>query len=58
MDALFFHRELKSRKSGNPDESKFNVQDYVREQSQRGSCPPCNTWTWKVGSCKMHWKCW
>ncbi|KDR21594.1 Ras-related protein Rab-37 [Zootermopsis nevadensis] len=36
-------RELKSRKSGNSDESKFNVQDYVREQSQRGSCPPCNT---------------
>ncbi|PNF39033.1 Ras-related protein Rab-37 [Cryptotermes secundus] len=36
-------RELKFRKSGNPDESKFNVQDYVREQSQRGSCPPCNT---------------
>ncbi|XP_069703892.1 ras-related protein Rab-37 isoform X2 [Periplaneta americana] len=36
-------RELKSRKSGNPDETKFNVQDYVREQSQRGSCPPCNT---------------
>lgn len=36
-------RELKFRKSGNPDESKFNVQDYVREQSQRASCPPCNT---------------
>jgi GTPase SAR1 family protein len=36
-------RELKSRKSGNPDECKFNVQDYVREQSQRASCPPCNT---------------
>ncbi|KAJ9600927.1 hypothetical protein L9F63_000874, partial [Diploptera punctata] len=27
-------RELKSRKNGNPDETKFNVQDYVREQSQ------------------------
>ncbi|XP_066998021.1 ras-related protein Rab-37 isoform X1 [Anabrus simplex] len=36
-------RELKSRKSGNPDENKFNVQDYVREQAQRGSCPTCNS---------------
>lgn len=37
-------RELKSRKSGNPDESRFNVQDYVREhQTQRPGCPPCST---------------
>ncbi|XP_018044903.1 PREDICTED: ras-related protein Rab-37 [Atta colombica] len=31
-------RELKARKSDNPDETKFNVQDYVRQQSQRSSC--------------------
>ncbi|XP_020287917.1 ras-related protein Rab-37 isoform X2 [Pseudomyrmex gracilis] len=31
-------RELKARKSDNPDETKFNVQDYVRQQSQRNSC--------------------
>ncbi|XP_052121008.1 ras-related protein Rab-37 [Frankliniella occidentalis] len=37
-------RELKSRKSGNPDDNRFNVQDYVREhQTQRPSCPPCST---------------
>ncbi|XP_075219972.1 RAS oncogene family member Rab26 isoform X3 [Lycorma delicatula] len=36
-------RELKSRKCGNADDQKFNVQDYVREQTQKGSCPPCNT---------------
>nr|CAD7594925.1 unnamed protein product [Timema genevievae] len=37
-------KDLKSRKcAGNLDEAKFNVQDYVREQAQRGSCPPCNT---------------
>ncbi|CAG2053866.1 unnamed protein product [Timema podura] len=37
-------KDLKSRKcAGNSDEAKFNVQDYVREQAQRGSCPPCNT---------------
>nr|CAD7399229.1 unnamed protein product [Timema cristinae] len=37
-------KDLKSRKcGGNSDEAKFNVQDYVREQAQRGSCPPCNT---------------
>lgn len=37
-------RELKSRKSENPDETAFNVRDYVREQSQRSTCPPCSTW--------------
>ncbi|XP_071646465.1 ras-related protein Rab-37 isoform X1 [Temnothorax longispinosus] len=31
-------RELKARKSDNPDGAKFNVQDYVRQQSQRSSC--------------------
>ncbi|XP_046680101.1 ras-related protein Rab-37 isoform X1 [Homalodisca vitripennis] len=36
-------RELKVRKCGNPDNTVFNVQEYVREQTQRGSCPPCNT---------------
>lgn len=37
-------RELKSRKSGNPDDNRFNVRDFVREhQAQRPSCPPCST---------------
>ncbi|XP_018364963.1 PREDICTED: ras-related protein Rab-37-like [Trachymyrmex cornetzi] len=31
-------RELKARKSDNSDGMKFNVQDYVRQQSQRSSC--------------------
>ncbi|XP_071577556.1 ras-related protein Rab-37 isoform X2 [Temnothorax nylanderi] len=31
-------RELKARKSDNLDGTKFNVQDYVRQQSQRSSC--------------------
>ncbi|XP_043272194.1 ras-related protein Rab-37-like isoform X2 [Venturia canescens] len=31
-------RYLKARKSGNPDTSKFNVQDYVRQQSQKKTC--------------------
>ncbi|XP_017788465.1 PREDICTED: ras-related protein Rab-37 [Habropoda laboriosa] len=31
-------RELKARKSNDPDDTKFNVQDYVRQQSQRNSC--------------------
>ncbi|XP_029038623.1 ras-related protein Rab-37-like isoform X2 [Osmia bicornis bicornis] len=31
-------RELKARKSSDPDDTKFNVQDYVRQQSQRNSC--------------------
>lgn len=36
-------RELKSRKTKNPDETAFNVKEYVREQSQKASCPSCNT---------------
>ncbi|XP_049952372.1 ras-related protein Rab-37-like isoform X2 [Schistocerca serialis cubense] len=43
LSFLAVARELKSRKSGNSDANKFNVQEYVREQAQRGSCPPCNT---------------
>ncbi|XP_033361435.1 ras-related protein Rab-37-like isoform X1 [Bombus vosnesenskii] len=31
-------RDLKARKSNDPDDTKFNVQDYVRQQSQRNSC--------------------
>ncbi|XP_076232747.1 ras-related protein Rab-37 isoform X1 [Calliopsis andreniformis] len=31
-------RDLKSRKSSDPDDTRFNVQDYVRQQSQRSSC--------------------
>lgn len=31
-------RELKARKSDDPDGMRFNVQDYVRQQSQRSSC--------------------
>ncbi|XP_035741863.1 ras-related protein Rab-37-like isoform X1 [Vespa mandarinia] len=31
-------RELKARKSSDPDDTKFNVQDYVRQQSKRSSC--------------------
>ncbi|KAF7408097.1 hypothetical protein HZH66_002634 [Vespula vulgaris] len=31
-------RELKARKSSDPDDTKFNVQDYVRQQSKRNSC--------------------
>ncbi|KAK6625326.1 Ras- protein Rab-37 [Polyplax serrata] len=36
-------RELKSRKARNPEETAFNVKEYVKEQSQRTSCPSCNT---------------
>lgn len=36
-------RELKSKKIKNPDEAAFNVKEYVREQTQKTSCPPCNT---------------
>ncbi|XP_049776692.1 ras-related protein Rab-37-like isoform X1 [Schistocerca cancellata] len=43
LSFLAVARELKARKSGNSDANKFNVQEYVREQAQRGSCPPCNT---------------
>ncbi|XP_025159679.1 ras-related protein Rab-37 isoform X4 [Harpegnathos saltator] len=38
-------RELKARKSDDPDETKFNVQDYVRQQSQRSSCFSSNCLT-------------
>ncbi|XP_015180185.1 PREDICTED: ras-related protein Rab-37-like isoform X1 [Polistes dominula] len=31
-------RELKARKSSDPDDTKFNVQDYVRQQSKKNSC--------------------
>lgn len=31
-------RELRARKSSDPDDTKFNVQDYVRQQSKRNSC--------------------
>jgi len=31
-------KELKSRKSPNPNESRFNVNDYVRSQNQRSGC--------------------
>ncbi|XP_076674487.1 ras-related protein Rab-37 isoform X2 [Andrena cerasifolii] len=31
-------RDLKARKSSDPDDTRFNVQDYVRQQSQRSSC--------------------
>ncbi|XP_078045756.1 ras-related protein Rab-37 isoform X2 [Augochlora pura] len=31
-------RDLKAKKSDDPDDTKFNVQDYVRQQSQRSSC--------------------
>ncbi|XP_076283611.1 ras-related protein Rab-37 isoform X3 [Lasioglossum baleicum] len=31
-------RDLKAKKSDDPDDTKFNVQDYVRRQSQRSSC--------------------
>lgn len=31
-------RELKSRKSANPEDQKFNVGEYVRSQSQQSGC--------------------
>ncbi|KAJ8930763.1 hypothetical protein NQ314_016397 [Rhamnusium bicolor] len=36
-------RELKFRQNGQQDCNKFNVQDYVREQTQKSQCPPCTT---------------
>ncbi|KAG5898156.1 hypothetical protein JTB14_034011 [Gonioctena quinquepunctata] len=36
-------RELKYRQSGPKDSNTFNVQDYVRQQSEKSQCPPCNT---------------
>ncbi|XP_053987522.1 ras-related protein Rab-37-like isoform X2 [Hylaeus anthracinus] len=38
-------RELMARKSNDPDDTKFNVQDYVRQQSQRSSCFSSNCLT-------------
>ncbi|XP_017882459.1 ras-related protein Rab-37-like isoform X2 [Ceratina calcarata] len=38
-------RDLKAKKSSNPDDTKFNVQDYVRQQSQRTSCFTSNCLT-------------
>ncbi|CAG5088017.1 Similar to Rab37: Ras-related protein Rab-37 (Mus musculus) [Cotesia congregata] len=32
---LAIAKQLKARKSGNPDDSKFNVRDYVRQESQQ-----------------------
>ncbi|XP_019865261.1 ras-related protein Rab-37 isoform X1 [Aethina tumida] len=40
---LAIARELKYRQSGQRDTNKFNVQDYVREHTQKPQCPPCNT---------------
>ncbi|XP_060528357.1 ras-related protein Rab-37-like isoform X3 [Cylas formicarius] len=43
---LAFHaiaKELKYRQTGQKDPNRFNVQDYVREQTQSSTqCPPCN----------------
>ncbi|KAL1140687.1 hypothetical protein AAG570_000617 [Ranatra chinensis] len=36
-------RELKARKSGLHNKSSFNVQEYVREQTQKTTCPPCSS---------------
>lgn len=36
-------RELKSRKSKDPEDNAFNVKEYIKEQSQRTTCPPCST---------------
>lgn len=41
---IFFCRNLKSRKSDSIDESRFNVQEYVKEQTSRTTCPQCNLW--------------
>lgn len=35
-------RQLKSRKAEYPDDAKFNVQDFVKEHTQRTTCPSCN----------------
>ncbi|CAG9760480.1 unnamed protein product [Ceutorhynchus assimilis] len=46
---LAFHavaKELKCRRDGHKDPNRFNVQDYIREQTQDNSavqqCPPCS----------------
>uniref|UniRef100_A0A0C9QTV5 Rab26_0 protein n=1 Tax=Fopius arisanus TaxID=64838 RepID=A0A0C9QTV5_9HYME len=31
-------KQLKARKNVDPDDTKFNVQDYVREQSRKSTC--------------------
>lgn len=41
----FLCRQLKSRKAEYPDDAKFNVQDFVKEHTQRTTCPSCNLWT-------------
>ncbi|KZC09647.1 Ras-related protein Rab-26 [Dufourea novaeangliae] len=38
-------RDLKAKKSNDPDDTRFNVQDYVRQQSQRSSCFSTNCLT-------------
>lgn len=40
----FLPRKLKSRKSDSIDESRFNVQEYVKEQTNRSLCSACNLW--------------
>ncbi|XP_037044812.1 ras-related protein Rab-37 isoform X4 [Bradysia coprophila] len=35
-------KKLKNRKNDIIDESRFNVHEYVKEHTQRPSCPPCN----------------
>lgn len=41
-----FSRKLKSRNMDSVDEARFNVQDYVNEQTatKGPTCPPCNLW--------------
>lgn len=36
-------RDLLARKTGDKDGAAFNVQDYVREKTQKVTCPQCNT---------------
>ncbi|KAK9504713.1 hypothetical protein O3M35_010982 [Rhynocoris fuscipes] len=36
-------KELKARKNGVHNKSSFNVQEYVREHTQKATCPPCIT---------------
>ncbi|XP_074116068.1 ras-related protein Rab-37 isoform X3 [Cotesia typhae] len=44
---LAIAKQLKARKSGNPDDTKFNVRDYVRQESQqkRSTCFSSNCQT-------------
>lgn len=39
-----YYRQLKSHKAEYPDDAKFNVQDYVKEQTQRTNCTSCLQW--------------